>query len=219
MLSERCRRRLGRAILFALASVVTLTIVLLMVRDESDWTGLFSALNVPAISFYGSSGTRVVVIPAVVAAGSLLAGLALLGLRRAPAALIPVVCAWMVFSVSADIAGNRSFRDWKQFGVVERLGIGRAAVVQQRLGGVPPYYQYFMPHLDAVPWDGEGLPPETFVFAEIGAVDLERFGARLVFVDMGVVAGFDPPYDVGLWVMPGPELERLEAAGRLLPDP
>lgn len=218
LLGERCAHRLTRVLIAALAIVVTLTSLLLLVRDSTDWTGLFSRLNVPAISFYGTTGARVIAIPAAVAAGTLITALAVEAARRTPAALVPAVCAWMAFTVSMDVGRNRSARVDEDLAAAQQLAIGRAAVVLERDDGVPPWYQYFLPDLVAIPWNARGTPPETFVFAEVGSVDLERFGARLVLVDTGIVRAFGAGYDVGLWVMPGPELDELAATGRLLPD-
>jgi hypothetical protein len=97
------------------------------------------------------------------------------------------------------------------------LGIDRAAIVQGRGTGTPIYYQYFMPNLVTVYWHGIGPPPEAFVFARTDDERMLDGGARLLLIDENVTQGFAAPYSMGVWVMPGPELEKYRQGGQLLP--
>ncbi len=202
---------LGGAIVAA-----ALTAVLLSGRAGGELGGLYSILNVPALIHYGRVGDQVVQHAATFGIGALLAVAVGAQLKLRPTALLPIACAWLIWSVGVEVKPDTRLDGWVMTEQVARLEVDRAAAIQTRFGGMPVYYPYFLPELTVVPWDGSGDPPEPLVFAELDA-DLAARGGRIAMLDEPVSSGLRPPYSVALWVLPGPVQDRLAADGALLP--
>lgn len=217
LMTERSRRRLRQVTIGSIVVILTVTAALLLGRDEQDWASLYSRLNVPAVVHYASAGVDLVPTATGVAVGGLLLVLVVIVAGRRPAVLLPVVCAWLVWSASTDVPRVSAYERSTMPSQMERFDIERAAVVQPPSGGVPSYYQYFLPSLTAVPWDGSGAPPEPYVIAEVDPEGLADRGARLALVDRRAHEGLQGPRSIGLWVFPGSEAERLDDIGALLP--
>jgi len=191
-----------------------------LVRDRADWELIYySTFRAPAVYLYAR--TRIGVVPSAtaVAVGMLLMIVALVVARVRAGVLVPIACAWIVIMVASTIKVDQSFDDWELPEQFAEVDVTRAAVVHGRSYGMPKYYPYFLPELEPVTWDGRGEPPETFVFSPIPGSDLERFGGRLILIDEGLPQPFGPAYSMGLWVMPGPELDEYRRNGQLLPTP
>lgn len=218
LLAERDRRRLLQLTVGSAAVVLGLSVALVAGRDRKDWDSLYTILNVPDVVHYASLQANLVPVVGAVAVGSLLALAAMAAARRRPAALLPLACAWMIISIGDEIPARSPYEGWRFPAQVEALKVDRAAIYQTEFSGLPVGYLYFFPSLTAVPWDGRGRPPETYVLAGLRAPQVADRGGRLVLRDPGFVdlGGRKP---VGLWVMPGPEQRRLAAEDRLLPNP
>jgi len=220
LLGERVRRRVLNAALACVGILVVLAAVLVLVRDRADWELIYySTFRAPAVYLYAR--TRIGVVPSAtaVAVGMLLMIVALVVARVRAGVLVPIACAWIVIMVASTIKVDQSFDDWELPEQFAEVDVTRAAVVHGRSYGMPKYYPYFLPELEPVTWDGRGEPPETFVFSPIPGSDLERFGGRLILIDEGLPQPFGPAYSMGLWVMPGPELDEYRRNGQLLPTP
>ncbi|MDQ3738643.1 MAG: hypothetical protein M3337_05685 [Actinomycetota bacterium] len=165
--------------------------------------------------------TEIGVVPSgtAVAVGLLLMIGALVLVRGCPGVLVPIASAWMVLMVASGTTVDESIDDWDVPAQFAALDVSRTAVVHGRRSGMPKFYPYFLPQLEAVPWNGRRRPPETFAFSPIPGPDLERFGARLILIDEGINQVYGPAYAMGLWVMPGPELDEYRRNGQLLPTP
>lgn len=217
LVAERRRRNLLQASIGAALVILGLTAALVIGREEDDFASLYSRLNVPAVVHFSTAGVDVVITATVVALGALLAMSVATAVRLRPSVLLPAACVWLVWSVSSEVRPVTSYEGWSLPVQVERIGVAKAAVVQTYTGGVPMYYQYVLPSLTAVPWDGAGAPPEEYVFAEVeSSRGLGDRGARLALLDTTFpdLAGRRL---IGLWVLPGPEQDRLDDLGALLP--
>jgi len=104
---------------------------------------------------------------------------------------------------------------------VERLDLEAITIDGRSGGGVPALaYPFHLPQVrftTCEPSFGE-LPEEPYVLASTTDQHLDDIGARIVLLDL---SGFYPESGLidgmALWVQPGPELDRLEAEGALLP--
>lgn len=199
------------------AAIVALSGVLLLGRQPADWRGSISSLNAPAAVHYAGLDEHLVPVMGAVAIGALCLGAGALLLRRRAWLALPVVVAWLVVSVGTEVVPDAYYAAHAPPGLLERVRVDRAAIVQQRNDGVPPNYLFYLPELHAIPWSGRGNPPEPYVLARTDLPRLLELGARLAAVDPIIERFADDPYRVGLWVIPGAEQDRLAAAGELLP--
>lgn len=216
LVAERSAARLRTLALGTAGLVAALTAVLLLGRDDRAFEMAYSMLNVPAVVHHAVAGDSVIPGATTVALGSLLVLAVVAYLGRRPAMLLPLACAWLVWSVGSEVQPDDGLDGWTMREQVARLDVRRASVVQTRFGGMPVYYLYFLPSLTAVPWDGTGDPSEPFVFAPLDAGLAER-GGRVALVDEPIPRPLSDGYALALWVMPGAEQDRLVAAGALLP--
>jgi len=211
------RRRLLQASIGAALLILGLTAALVIGREDGDFESLYSLLNVPAVVYFDTAGVDVVTTATLVALGSLVAMAVASAVRLRPSVLLPAAFLWLVWSVGTEVRQVTPYEGWGLPGQVERIGVDEAAVVQTYLGGVPIYYQYVLPSLTAVPWDGTGAPPEQYVFAPVeSSRGLSERGARLALLDT-TFPGLTGTRLIGLWVLPGPEQDRLDSIGALLP--
>jgi hypothetical protein len=208
--------RLRRVVWTSTVAVAALTALLLWQRDSTELGSFYTALNVPGLAHHGLAGAEVVRDAAAIGIGSLALVSLLAWAGRRPTALVPVAAAWLLVVVAARIEPSAEHEGWATPAQVERLGIDRAAAIQARDAAMPVYYPYFLPELHFVPWDGTGAPPERVVVAPLD-FDLARRGGRIAAIDEPVRIGLRPPHAMAVWVLPGPEQDRLLADGALLP--
>jgi len=120
----------------------------------------------------------------------------------------------------AEASTQRAYAGWHLPDDVERLGV-REAAIDVRGGGSAAVvtYQFALPDVHLLPyWPGrDPRPGPPFVFASLTDPGLIREGARLALIDEGGAFADKEPSALGLWVMPGPDLRRLDDAGLLLP--
>jgi len=179
---------------------------------------LYSALNVPGAVPFVEEGRSIVLYLTVVT----VAAMVVLAVVRASTPdrwpillLLAGAGVFFVATQSAFISPGEKEPAVEMRETVDRLGVDDAAVVQDRFGGVPAYFQFFLPSVEVTPWDGEGAPPEPFVLADEAAPFADR-GAEIVALDPGHRRLLSPDtYSVALWVFPGPEQDRLAQAGEL----
>ena len=207
--------RVRRALLGALAASATASIVLFLGR-RGDLSSIYSDLNVPGLAPFGTFGD---VVPqratwVAMAAIVLATVLTLVGVR--PTVLLPLMALWVVVGTVNTVGSGDPSAGWEFADDLAEVPVTRAALIGGYQTGVPPYYQYYLPDIEMVPWDGDDVPPEPFVLARSDA-GLESQGARIAATDDTAQATFRAPYTIALWVMPGPEQERLDAMGLLQP--
>ena len=114
-----------------------------------------------------------------------------------------------------------TYAGWTAADEVTRLGVDAVTVDGRVAGGVPALsYPFHLPEVRFSTYEsvlGEA-PDEVYVLASTTDDHLAAVGARIALIDL---SGFYPdagvPEGVALWVQPGPELDRLEAEGALLP--
>lgn len=196
--------------------VAVLTGLLMWQRGESALDSYYTMLNVPGLAHHGVAGVEVFHRAAVIGLLALLAVSVLAAVRRRPTALLPVASIWLLVAVAADVQPSPLHEGWDTPAQVERLAVDRAAAVQTHAAQMPVYYPYFLPDVHFVPWDGTGEPPERVVVAPLD-LDLARYGGRVAVIDEPVRIGLRPPHAMAVWVLPGPEHDRLLADGALLP--
>jgi len=211
------RSRTLRPLVGAMVGIVALSGVLLVGRNAADWRGDYSSLNVPAMVHYAPLDERLVPVAALLAVGTLALAALCTATRRPAALVLPLAAGWLVWSVGSEVDHDRYHETWAMPSLIGELDIDRAAVVQQRNDGVPPYYLFFLPSLRATPWSGIGAPPERVVLARADQPGLAELGGRLAAVDYPIERFGPGWYGVGLWVLPGPEQTELDRSGALLP--
>jgi hypothetical protein len=208
-------RQVRLAILSALAGTALIAGVLFEGR-RGDLSSAYSNLNVPGLIGFGRIGDFVVQRATVVALVSLVVAGLLALLRVRPTVLLPLAALWAIVGVSITDQTDRLPAGWDIPEQVKALGVERAALVSGYQTGVPIYYQYYLPTVSMVRWDGEGTPPEPFVLARLDR-GLEALGGRVAVVDDTASLAFGGTYSVALWVMPGYEQDRLDSLGALEP--
>ena len=209
-------RRVRFAILGALATTAVVAGILLEGRKGGDLAFIYSNLNVPGLTVFGNVGDFVVQRATVVALSAMVVAGVLALLRVRPTVLLPVAAIWSIVGVSITDQPDQLPEGWDTPDQIEALDVDRAALVAGYQTGVPVYYQYYLPDVQMVPWDGKGPAPEPFVLARLDA-GLEAQGGRVAVVDDTARVVLSGPYSVALWVMPGAEQDRLEAMGALEP--
>lgn len=212
------RRRATGPLVLALGLIGGLTVILLAGRGPDAFGSQYSPLNVPAVMPLSSLGPGLVLGAVAVAVAATGAGWLLARAEQRAVLVVPLCCAWFVGSVSQEVRPDPYYEGWATAAQLDRLDVDRAAVVQSRFGGVPVYYQYFLPQVEATPWDGTGNPPEPLVLDELDSPTLIDRGGRVAMVDRPISRALSANYyAVALWVLPGSEQEWMAGAGALLP--
>ena len=95
---------------------------------------------------------------------------------------------------------------------VDRVGdVDRFAfAIDQQSRGEATVIQFWLPRRTMVPWGAGEAAPEPWAIAPIDSQRAIDAGGRQVFRDVRVHSA--------LWVLPGPEQDRMAEAGRLLPE-
>ena len=95
---------------------------------------------------------------------------------------------------------------------VDRVGdVDRFAfAIDQQSRGEATVIQFWLPGATMVPWGAGEPPPEPWAIAPIDSQRAIDAGGRQVFRDVRVHSA--------LWVMPGPEQDRMAEEGRLLAE-
>ena len=230
------RRRV--AWLAGAAVVVVVTgVVVWATRDPAEMDNQFSVFAVPALSrmidldsgsVFGLA-TAVAVLALVVMAVLAAAtdrSTERRGTRSMAVFAVPVLLAlFFAWTGSGSVAGTETFRnyltaDWSTPHELERLGV-TALEVEGRTGRSLPtlLYPFALPDVDVTMYDAQHREPTgTFVVARVDDPGRRRAGDRLVLLDQNVLYSFwDVAEGLGIWVRPGPEQDRLAAAGLLLP--
>jgi hypothetical protein len=194
------------------------TLAILGPQGMANFRGSGYSINqVVAIAWHG--GDAEVPIPRATAYALVALVLVVLAAR------LKLVLAWLVVAallfagavrpVERRIAGGQAFLNQRvDFPMdVDRAGDidSFAFAIDQASRQDAAVLQHWLPGKVAVPW-WDGQPPpagEEWAVARIGSRRVTLAGGRMVFINSRL--------HHALYVLPGPQFDRLEAAGRLLP--
>ena len=149
--------------------------------------------------------------------------------RPVLAALAVVTTGWLVYAGMGPIEGTASYErltagDWSVPGEIRRLGVTELDVEESNSRGHHLLvYPFHLPEVDVRSYAADDLtrdePEGPYVIARLDDPARSVSGDRVAMLDAG---GWHQlrgaPEGVALWVRPGPEQDRLAAAGLLLPD-
>ena len=190
--------------------------VLLAPNGRAPFAGAYPINQVAAIAWLDPN-TKVPVFEATLLAGAALVVLALLSrVKAVPLVLagIVVVYAMAVHPVQERILKGQGYRNgYRTFPMqVDRVGdVDRFAfAIDQQSRGEATVIQWWLPGATMVPWGAGEPPPEPWAIAPIDSQRAIDAGGRQVFRDVRVHSA--------LWVMPGPEQDRMAEEGRLLAE-
>ena len=242
LLSATTWRRRIVDVVAAAVTVAVLGVIVAAVRDPAEMGGVFSPFAVPAIVRHvrtDPDGTftraTVTAVVAVVVLGGLAAVARAVSTRtsRRPAALVTALVApalaagWFVYAGYATVDGTDRFESinhegWHVPEDIRRLGI-RELTIEGRTGGglMSLMYPWALPGVHVFNYDaGLGEQPATpFAVARLDDPYRPAAGDRVALLDEGGFYAFRTvPVGLALWVGPGPEQDRLDDAGLLLPE-
>lgn len=217
--------RLGLSVGAALTAVSFLLLTLL--RDPAAHEGTYSPFAVPAIARYvrdDPAGTWWRATLAALVGALVIAALVRLGRRwLACVVLVP----WFVVLGLATVEGTDGYETilYEHFEVDEllpRLGVDAISVDSSAVEVAFPVLSYAsqLPSLDVTTYDprlGDD-PGGPFVLTRFDDPVMRSSGSRIALIDNSGITRFrGAPEGVVVWVRPGPELDRLEQEGLLLP--
>lgn len=217
-----------RALLLGAGLTLASFVVLTLLRDPAAHGGTYSPFAVPAIARFvrddpGGTWWRATLV-AVVGAAMIGVMVGLLARRRLAVVL---VVPWFVVLGLATVEGTDGYETilYEHFEAPElltRLGVDSLSIDSSAVEVAFPVLSYAsqLPQLDVSTYDPrEGDEPGgPFVLARLGDATMRSTGARIVTIDnSGITRYRGAPEGVALWVRPGPELDRLERRGHLLP--
>jgi hypothetical protein len=193
-------------------------LVLLAPNGTSAFAGPYSIIQVAGIAWFDPD-TEVPIVAASVAGIVALAAMAVLSrVRGAMLVLAGIVVAYGLAAqpVQDWISKGQGFRNRaRTFPMqVDRIGeVDRFAfAIDEQSRGEAAVIQFWLPRRTMVPWPAGRPAPEPWAIAPIDSPRALAAGGRQVFRDVRVHSA--------LWVLPGPEQDRMADAGRLLPaDP
>lgn len=247
MLSADLRDRL-RYLAAAAATVVLSGLVVLRYRDPATLIEGFSPFAVPAIDRFVRLDSAQTFRNATVAASAALAVIAAVlvvadrwgrsgagrwryGSASRSAVIVLGIAAtgWFVYAGMGPIEGTAAFErvtagDWSVPGEIRRLGVTELDVEESNSRGHHLLvYPFHLPEVEVRSYSADGPhrsePEGPFVIARLDDPARPLSGDRVAMLDSGGLHHFQgAPEGVALWVRPGPEQDRLAAAGLLLPD-
>lgn len=207
-------------------AVVVIGLAAIALLDPTAKGGVYLSRAVPAlIRLIDGPPEEVLVRGVLWALGALGVMAVLVALTRRPMAAVAVFALWSAWAgvglvQRAQDRPNRVYDEWDLPADVARIGVQEASIdVSGRGGATVAIYPFAMPHVHFVPYlPGRNTVPDTsYAFDSLDDPALREEGARLVLVDEGGTFAGQTPSAFGLWVRPGPELDRLAAQGWLLP--
>lgn len=227
-LGEAGRRGVLR--LGAVAATVTAALfgVLALTRDAGAFGGRYSAFAVPAvIRFVGDDPPGTLwraTIAALVGGAAVVAAVAI---GRRPILVAPVVVAWFAWAGFGTVGATDSYENviyasWDLPADVRRLDVTGVSIDVRAADGAFPAlsYPFHLPEVRFTTFDpavGEG-PDQPFALARTNDARRPAEGDRIALIDeSGYYPFWGAPGGVALWARPGPEHDRLDAAGWLLP--
>jgi hypothetical protein len=229
-LAGATRRQVLQVAAGAAAVVVTLFVVLVATRETDAFGGRYAPFAVPALVSSVEQGVAAVFWRST--------GAALVGLLVVTLVAVSVASAWRpwvlaaplvavaVWSGLAAVHATEFFQGWSYAGwtaaeEVERLDVDAIEIDGRIAAGFPALaYPFYLPDVRVTTYESElgEVPAGPYVLASTTDEHLTAIGARIVLLDLSLFypdAGL--PDGVALWVQPGPELDRLEAEGAVLP--
>ncbi|MEO6988351.1 MAG: hypothetical protein ABI239_06860 [Aquihabitans sp.] len=206
-------------------------------RDSAELKNEFSVFAVPALSRLAAhdpstvfQGATVVAAVAIFVLASIVASADRWDARptshRAMLLVIPLLLApFFAWTGYGTIVGTETFRDyltddWSAPQELERLGVTTLEVEGRTARGLPSLlYPFALPGVDVTIYDAQQTEPTgPFVVARVDDPMRQASGDRLVLIDSNLMYNFwDAAEGIGIWVRPGPDHDRLAAAGLLLP--
>lgn len=225
VVSETGRARLARTIGAVAAATVLTSATVIAALNPVTHGGDYRLRAIPAFSrVLEGAPDGVFVRGSVTAVVGLATFAALALLVRRPtlaAAALTVWFAWVGIArvELTEASTQRAYAGWRAPDDLERLEVREAAIDVRTAQVAVVTYQFALPGVRFLPYlSGRDPRPDTpFVLASLTDADLIGEGARLALIDEGGALTDREPSAVGLWVRPGPDLRRLDAAGRLLP--
>jgi hypothetical protein len=213
-----CRpwRQVAGAAAAALAALGIASLVLLAPNGTRVFAGDYPINQVVAIAWLDPN-TKVPIVEAALVAAAALAAVAVASRVRGTALVVAgivVVYGLAVHPVQQRILKGQGYRNgYRTFPMqIDRVGdVDRLAfAIDQQSRGEAAVIQWWMPRREMVPWAAGEPAPEPWAIARIDSERARDAGGRQVFRDVRVHAA--------LWLLPGAEQDRFEAAGRLLPE-
>lgn len=146
--------------------------------------------------------------------------------RYAQLPLALVASTWFVYAGFGTVQGTANFasitlEDWSIPASVDRLGIRSLDIEERTARSLPTLtYPFYLPLVDIGTYEAERgeQPTGPFALARLDDPRRTQAGDRAALLDVtGYYGAWDAPWGLALWVAPGPEQRRLDAAGLLLP--
>lgn len=222
------RRRVAVAVAAAAGATVVLYGLLERLEDPGAFGGVYSPFAVPAIIRFVAHDPPGTWWRATLAAtvGAAVIGVVAVGLRR-PRWLVPPLVAWFVWAGGGTVTGTDQFEDtvyrnWTAPEQIEALGVEGLSIDSRAVKAAFPAlaYGWALPDVDVTTFDpvlGEA-PDQPFVLARADDATRRDAGDRIAWIDRtGYTPFWGAPEGVAIWVRPGPEADRLDAEGALLP--
>ncbi|CAN5665633.1 hypothetical protein BH24ACT4_BH24ACT4_14470 [soil metagenome] len=225
LLGERARVRLTQTLVGAGAAVAVVSGLVIVALNPVTHGGRYIPRAIPALSrvVEGSPDGVFVRGSLFALAGLVVMAVVALVVRR-PLLGVVALTLWfgwvgMARVERVETKTERAYDDWSAPEELRALGVSEAAIDSRTVPIAVLTYQFALPDVRFLPYlSGRDRRPDVaFVVASSTDAALVEAGGRLVVRD-DPMSGGDPTYDVGLWVLPGPERDRLEAEGRLLPQ-
>ncbi|HXH55968.1 hypothetical protein [Iamia sp.] len=225
VVSETRRARLARTIGAVAAVTALVSAAVIVALNPVTHGGDYRLRAIPAFSRVLEGAPDGVFVRGSVTALVGLATLAALALLvRRPTLAAVALTLWFAWVGIARVelteaSTQRAYAGWRAPDDLERLGVREAAIDVRTAQVAVVTYQFALPGVRFLPYlSGRDPRPDTpFVLAALTDAALIGEGARLALIDEGGALTDREPSAVGLWVRPGPDLRRLDAAGRLLP--
>jgi hypothetical protein len=211
---QRPWRQVAGVAVAGIGALAASTLLLLVPHGTGNFAGAYPVTQVASIAWLDKH--RIPLVAATLVAGAALLAVAVTARLHATVialAGIVVVYAVAVQPVQDFITKGQQYRNgYRTFPMqIDRIGdVGTLAfAIDQQARGEATAIQFWMGRRDMVPWPAGSPSPEPWAIAPIDSQRAIAAGGRQVFRDTRVHAA--------LWVMPGPEQDRMAAAGRLLP--
>lgn len=225
LVSETGRARLARTIGAVAAATVLTSATVIASLNPVTHGGDYRLRAIPAFSrVLEGAPDGVFVRGSVTALVGLATFAALALLVRRPTLAAVALTLWFAWVGIARVelteaSTQRAYVGWRAPDDLERLGVREAAIDVRTAQVAVVTYQFALPGVRFLPYlSGRDTRPDTpFVLAALTDAELIGEGARLALIDEGGALTDREPSAVGLWVRPGPDLRRLDDAGRLLP--
>lgn len=217
-------RALSRTLVGAAAVLAAVSAAVIAVLDPAVHGGRYNIRAVPSLSrALEGPASEVFVRGSIIAlVGLTVVALASVLVRR-PVLAVALVAAWFVWASLGRIDAieaptEEAYRGWDVPEAFARLGVEEAALDVRAAPVALVTYQFALPEVRFEPYltPRDPRPDAAFVVGSSIDAELAAEGAQLVLVDDSMPAGRDRPAP-GLWVLPGPEQDALDAAGRLGP--